>query len=598
MSEVAPYDLSDRFDFDYKHETDQPGGSDDTLATIDDIEQGLVHQITGWPETNREEAKAPTELLYEDSEPLWGFEVPFDADPVRWFKLLLLKDEDLEAEIRSSEQLLRARKMLKENNKSEIDLIADYLRKLWQHTLSKIRQVRDENIVEALRFHVVITVPAIWKGYARQGMETAAKKAGMLDSRLAGETTLSFVPEPEAAALATLNDPGRRFQPNDVFVACDAGGGTVDLITYKIGSAKPLQLAEAVEGSGGLCGGTFVDESFERLCKSRLGRKWDRLSKASINEVMKGEWERGIKPQFKPQGGSKKYTVSIPAEAFAGSSSTDTSKEPIIRDGRIHFREEDIQKAFTGVFADIDKLVKGQIQKSRRAGLKVSGIILVGGLGCSPYLYEHLRGQYDKDGIALLQSGGIKPRTAICRGAVWKGFLDAVETPETVARNLPVSIASTIARASYGASVHFPFDQDKHLAEDKVWDKEELTWKAKGQMMWFIKKGDNVSKTNQVRHSYYEIHKNDFGGVKSFDIHTCDDDEPPTRKTSSVRKHCTIGSTLDVPFQSLPDWTNAKGERFKKYEYDVEMVPSGAILEFHVYIDGRKQASKNTTFKF
>jgi hypothetical protein len=63
------------------------------------------------------------------------------------------------------------------------------------------------------------------------------------------------------------------------------------------------------------------------------------LSKAGINEVMKREWEYGIKPQFKLLGGTKKYTVSIPAEAFAGSSQDDNSKEPIIRSGRIHFGE-------------------------------------------------------------------------------------------------------------------------------------------------------------------------------------------------------------------------------------------------------------------
>jgi molecular chaperone DnaK (HSP70) len=166
-------------------------------------------------------------LFYEDSKTLWGYEVPVDADPVRWFKLLLLKEEDVEADVKSSEPLLRARKMLKENGKSAVDLIADYLRQLWQHVVQSIETSRGEIIVRALRFHIVITVPAIWKGYARQGMQDAAKQAGLLDRRSAGLTTLSFVPEPEAAALATLSEPGRKFQQNDVFVVCDAGGGTV-----------------------------------------------------------------------------------------------------------------------------------------------------------------------------------------------------------------------------------------------------------------------------------------------------------------------------------------------------------------------------------
>lgn len=197
-------------------------------ATAADIKENRVHSVMRWPgRTERGEVKAPTELFYEDDELLWGFEVPMDADPVRWFKLLLLKEEDLDDDVKASEPLLRARKMLRENNKTAVDLVADYLRKLWQHTLQDIIDDRKEYIVDALRLHVVITVPAIWKGYARQAMETAARQAGILAPRSAGNTTLSFAPEPEAAALATLSEPGRRYQENDVYVVCDAGGGTV-----------------------------------------------------------------------------------------------------------------------------------------------------------------------------------------------------------------------------------------------------------------------------------------------------------------------------------------------------------------------------------
>ncbi|KAK8110207.1 Heat shock 70 kDa protein 12B [Apiospora kogelbergensis] len=617
MEGLAPYSvLSGAGDGYVDRGTGSLSVSDDTLvigidfgttnsgaawATLEDIKEGQVYPVTRWPGCNREEAKAPTELFYEDDKLLWGFEVPNDADPVRWFKLLLLKEEDLDPDTRVSEPLLRARKMLKENGKSETDLIADYLHKLWQHVLAVMAQDRGKTIVDELRFHVVITVPAIWKGYARQGMKKAAKQSGILDHRAAGQTTLSFVPEPEAAALATLSEPGRKVQPNDVFVVCDAGGGTVfvqDLISYRVESIEPLQLAEAVEGTGGLCGGIFVDEVFERLCKSRLGRKWDKLSKAGINEVMKREWENGIKPQFKLQGRSKRYIASIPAEAFVGSSNNDSSREPIIRHGRIQFREEDIEKAFAGVFADINKLVDGQIRKSRQAGMRVSGIILVGGLGCSPRLYEHLKRRYQKDNINLVQSSGIKPRSAICRGAVWKGFLDGIEAPQSLARSMPVAITSTIARASYGITFRADFDENTHLREDKTWDEYELRWKANNQITWFLKKGENVSKKNQVRYSYYEIHKTDFGGVMKVDLQTSEAEQPAPRKTPSVNKLCDIVSILDVPFQALPNWTNDKGESFKKLSYDVEMVPSGATLEFNIYIDGKRQKSKDITITF
>lgn len=196
-------------------------------ATIADFENDQINLITSWPGCGREEGKAPTELFYENDEIMWGYGIPADADPIRWFKLLLLKEEDLPADLRDAEYLIRARKTLREHKKSATDLIADYLKCLWQHILQTVHKARGKSVVEGLTFHVVITVPAIWKGYARQGMEAAARKSGILAARAAGSTTLAFAPEPEAAALATICEPGRAIKENDVYVICDAGGGTV-----------------------------------------------------------------------------------------------------------------------------------------------------------------------------------------------------------------------------------------------------------------------------------------------------------------------------------------------------------------------------------
>jgi hypothetical protein len=41
-----------------------------------------------------------------------------------------------------------------------------------------------------------------------------------------------------------------RIQIGDAFVICDAGGGTVDLISYEITKLVPLELKELVPGKG------------------------------------------------------------------------------------------------------------------------------------------------------------------------------------------------------------------------------------------------------------------------------------------------------------------------------------------------------------
>ena len=196
-------------------------------ATIEDLESDQINFITTWPGYGREEGKAPTEAFYEHENFMWGYAIPPDADPIRWVKLLLLREDDIASELKGSESIIRGRKMLRECGKTATDVIGDYLGALWKHILETIYKACGKSVVEAMAFHVVITVPAIWKDYARQGMAEAARKAGILTARPAGPTTLAFAPEPEAAALATLCDGRRHFDAGDVFVVCDAGGGTV-----------------------------------------------------------------------------------------------------------------------------------------------------------------------------------------------------------------------------------------------------------------------------------------------------------------------------------------------------------------------------------
>lgn len=202
-------------------------------ATLSEFQDEQISLITEWPECGQEEGKAPTQLFYEHDEISWGYALPPDADPISWFKLLLLKDEDLDESIKSSEFILRAKKKVRSEGRRPVDMVADYLRLLWGHTLEIIEKSRGKDVIDAMRFHVVITVPAIWKGYARQSMEEAAQKAGILAHREIGETQLSFVLEPEAAGMATLIEHKRLVQPGDVWLICDAGGGTVVSPQYR-----------------------------------------------------------------------------------------------------------------------------------------------------------------------------------------------------------------------------------------------------------------------------------------------------------------------------------------------------------------------------
>lgn len=276
-----------------------------------------VKIITNWDSTewlNADKGKAPTKISYGQAEDdmTWGYGIG-NTEAAEWFKLLLLDEGDMDEEKKKSPQIKRARTLLQRAGKSPVQAVADYLRLLWTHAIQNIEKDFGEATVEGLPFRVVLTVPAVWTQRAVNRMRQAAKEAGILWHRLAGKTTLDFVSEPEAAALATFDDLKTRpnFQHGDTFVICDAGGGTVDLISYKVQQAKPMQLAECVEGSGKLCGAVFLDQDFEDLMKQLVGDAWN-ASEAAVKNMMNTQWENGIKRGF--DGQDKTWQLTLPYE--------------------------------------------------------------------------------------------------------------------------------------------------------------------------------------------------------------------------------------------------------------------------------------------
>lgn len=240
-------------------------------ATAADFERRNINFISRWPGLGREEGKVPTEIFYDDDGQVkWGYDIPGDVSRLQWFKLLLLKPEDLGPDLRASPFLQRARDIAKKSGKIPIDIVADYLKLLWDHAEEKIKQAIGKTAFDTLTLHIVVTIPAIWKGYAQQSTEQAIRKAGMLGRRSAGPTQLSVVTEPEAAALSTILDRYDSVEQGNLYVVCDAGGGTVvsilpishhttdradfglkqDLITYEIESIDPIRMREAVVGQG------------------------------------------------------------------------------------------------------------------------------------------------------------------------------------------------------------------------------------------------------------------------------------------------------------------------------------------------------------
>ncbi|CAJ2504004.1 Uu.00g113980.m01.CDS01 [Anthostomella pinea] len=525
--------------------------------------------------SNTHEAqKVPSKIYYDvlTDDIYWGYEIPDDVEPFEWFKLLLLEQEDLQAHLRDSFHLRAARRKLKDSGKTAVEIVGDYLGKLWSHVLMKIMKTEGA-IIDAVPFHVVLTVPAIWKDYTRDRMRLAAKRAGIMKNRAAGPTVVSFISEPEAAAFATTHEHRRRgnLKAGDTFVVVDAGGGTVDVISYKIEVPKPLVVTECVEGDGDLCGASFVDEKFEaRMIREISLPTWKSLSRPQITAIMKENWEDRIKRKF--DGSTKSWTIQLPSPL--------TQRDPTLT-------AHDIEQLFSAVLPKIRKLVKDQLREILTKTAKhPKFIILVGGFGRSAYLYKCLKEWLGDRPTELLESKDAW--SAICRGATLSGAMSQGLVKQTV------QVRSRIARASYGWCYATNFIEGVHDKRDKRWDEYDGEWVAWKQMTWAVKRGDDISTRSSKSESIYHQFDCKKRGIQSrtTEIYVCHDERAPSRQDKCVQLFASVSWKTPVPVETLPLGRGA-GIPHYRFTLDFKMEVSGAAADFFISHNGIQLASKN-----
>ncbi|KAI6761858.1 hypothetical protein HG531_002411 [Fusarium graminearum] len=234
--------------------------------------------------------------------------------------------------------------------------------------MDNIESKLGKELVQNSEFQVVVTLPAIWPPYARYRMEQAVEVSGIRSPRPCGNTTVCFISEPQAAALANMHDfrDTSTVKAGDTMVICDAGGGTVDLVNGMVESTDPFVVEEWVEGEGELCGGVFLDEEFLELIKGK---------------VTPGSWPSAI-----------------------GLSS------------------DEIWSVYNPIISKIEALIGHQInavqKKCRRTTIY---IVLVGGFGRSPYLFSRLKTTFN---ATVLRSKGDKPCTESPPPKVWDSSME------------------------------------------------------------------------------------------------------------------------------------------------------------------------------
>ncbi|KAF2858139.1 putative hsp70 family protein [Piedraia hortae CBS 480.64] len=539
-----------------------------------------VDIIKTWPGGNGITSdKVPTEIAYgegTETEVRWGFQFRPEEPRLRCVKLFLDRNQRLPHFVSAVDTAAQLNKY----SRTVMDAVSDYLTMIHGHTIETLQRRYGEAFVRSTKVEFVLTVPAVWSDAAKNATLVAAERAGMGD-----KDELKLISEPEAAAVYTLKtvQPGQ-LQVGDNFVVCDAGGGTVDLIAYRITSVNPLKVAESVVGTGGLCGSAFLNYRFEDHVRQRLGKEtYSMMREKKPKTWMMGlrYFEEFVKRNFNE---AEHEEVNVP---FPGLPDDEAAG---LDSGFLILTAAQVKEIMEPVIQQVIELVDVQVEAVRAAPdpdeRHVSGIILVGGFGQSNYLYTRLKEHFAQDdgGIEILQP--LNAWTAVVRGAVLRGLEDTgmVETRKT--------------RYHYGTSYATVFEENVHPPEERYWSPLWERYMIGNRMHWHISKGTPISSTTPISFHYTRNFRPSQSLVVEDELIACAADMAPDAYSQDLISVCTLRTDLSaVPKCLFTRLTTTKGVEFDNLDFELQMRIESAELRFELRVDGQKYGDVSAEFR-
>ncbi|KAL7266661.1 hypothetical protein RUND412_010786 [Rhizina undulata] len=504
----------------------------------------------------------------------WGFQFKPEEPRIRCIKLFLDRSQALPSFISP----LETATLLRAADKNVLDAVTDYLSALYNHTMDTLTRRYGESFMKATPVEWVLTCPAVWSDAAKNATKRAAERAGMVS--LDGKGT-RLISEPEAAAVYTL----KAIQPNhlrvgDNFVVCDAGGGTVDLISYEITQLQPLLVQESAVGSGALCGSAFLNYAFEDHCKRRLTPAvWDTMRPRTKTMAMKF-WDEYVKRNYKGDDEDAEAELPVP---FPG---LPDNEEAGLDGGFLNLTGTDVKNIFEPVISEVIKLCEDQVNGIRIKGGRVAGIVLVGGFGQSNYLYNRLKAYFNNvdpppyterptsQGPTMIEvMQPLYAWTAVVRGAVLRGLEGSM-------------VVSRRTRWHYGTSYATVYDEIKHPIADRYWSP-----------LWERWMGEPVSERKAISFHYTRNFRPGQSLVVEDDLIACETEEAPDSMKKGLVNVCTLTTDLSaVPKTLFTRLTTSKGVEFDNLDFTLDMIVDSASLIFELKVDGVAYGSVKAKF--
>ncbi|KAF7862502.1 hypothetical protein EAF04_007375 [Stromatinia cepivora] len=274
-----------------------------------------------------------------------------------------------------------------------LDIFTDFLVKILHHTKEQL--IRLHNFSGSSVVEFALTVPTIWSPNASRilqtSLQTAARVVKFGDLSTKKAVIPYIVSEPEAAAIYMLARD-TSVHPGETFIIADCGGGTVDIVTYEIGTEHPLRLSEEkVTPGGDNCGSSYLNENYKKMLLDRLQDEHYLFDMWPTGESLESIVNRFI-PNFEDNFKRRKDVTSLfGLKTRLHLPGLRPNAEKRFDDGYIVVMKQDWEGVFNPLLEHVKNLLHTQLCAALQKNLKVKKVFLLGGFGASPSLRSYLR---------------------------------------------------------------------------------------------------------------------------------------------------------------------------------------------------------------
>ncbi|EPS44837.1 hypothetical protein H072_1154 [Dactylellina haptotyla CBS 200.50] len=533
----------------------------------------MLGHLNNWPGARGQFNKVPTIISYElDTRQKWvpkAFGFAAESAPAgqrcSMFKMCWDEEEDEGVEPEPWQTWVRL-------GKSVAEVVKDYVQLLYEHMLSTFidQGLSPENIT----YNVLFTVPAQFEVLEVERFKSIVSSTGF------GKHTMSVsLREPEAAILYTINHGMKPLMPaGQCIVLCDAGGGTVDIASYKVTELYPKVKIEQVDiVNGAPCGSVIIDRNFKnflyRECIDEHWRPFFQKAEGLAHLHLMCQSFTNRKEVFNNSPNVEYITLSVSPPNLTG---------PKIDNGILKFPRSKMCELFEESVSGTITCLDRHVRRCLAEGFLIKSIFLVGGLGSSKYLHSKVK-EYATEMSSTIEV--IQPiEYAVIRGAI--------ETHQQSLLGFDEQIAVKLCPASYGVRCNKPWDNrrnDKKL-DDQYTNPHTKKVMALNQVSWLIKKGDKITgkKMAEIKENFSRNFKKS-PEIWADSIVMCNLDNPPSRMTEDVKEICTLksdmtGLPLDIfDKQKSPNSTFLKRKKFYRCDFDIVVKIGLTDIEFALW---------------